>query len=63
MEKDPKKLSYESDGKMGKKKKDVNQKSQRDENDLFFNTTQNSEWTNWADTNTFVSPSYFGLGY
>jgi hypothetical protein len=43
MEKIPKKLSYESDGKMGKKKKDVNQKSQRDENGLFFNTTQNSE--------------------
>jgi hypothetical protein len=37
----PKKLSYESDGKMGKNSKKVkaNQKDQAE----FFNTTQNSE--------------------
>lgn len=35
--------SYESDGKMGDQKKTKNQKDQKNEEAMFFNTTQNSE--------------------
>ncbi|WP_279381946.1 hypothetical protein [Metabacillus bambusae] len=37
------KLSYESDGKMGKQKKTKKKKTQKDEKEMFFNSTQNSE--------------------
>jgi hypothetical protein len=38
-----KKLSYESDGKMGKQKKTKTKNNQKDEKEMFFNSTQNSE--------------------
>ncbi|WP_264191422.1 hypothetical protein [Metabacillus litoralis] len=41
MKKSIRKLSYESDGKMGKDKNKKNTESKKEE--LFFNTTQDSE--------------------
>jgi hypothetical protein len=43
MEDKSKKLSYESDGKMGKQKEKKHKKNQQDEKEMFFNSTQNSE--------------------
>lgn len=44
MENKSKKLSYESDGQMGIQKEKKHKKNQKDEKELFFNSTQNSEW-------------------
>ncbi|WP_269431601.1 hypothetical protein [Bacillus sp. SA1-12] len=36
-------LSYESDGKMGKERKQLTKQSDKSDKQLFFNSTQNSE--------------------